>query len=311
VRSGMLYSSRNDRTSTAAAQIELDRNITAFVLTARTQHLRPVADAPALSESGGELLRDIEVLDESGEWRKLQVPLERPLTVSLDGQELVTLMTLGTKPELLVLGYLRNQRIIETVAEIKSIEVDFEAGRALVVRRTEVAQAKAPRFNGSACSLGTEFSEVMRQVDSAPPLQDGVRITRAQLLRILDITREYDAIHRAAGSVHGCALFQGDEMLLSLEDVSRHNGLDTVVGWMLLHGVGGGDKTLFTTGRLTGEMVMKAAHNGISIMVSRNGVTSMGYELAARLGMVLFGRAAKGRYLCYVGAERFDSASAP
>jgi FdhD protein len=134
-----------------------------------------------------------------------------------------------------------------------------------------------------------------------------VRIARRQLLRILDITREYDAIHRAAGSVHGCALFQGDDLLVSLEDVSRHNGLDSVVGWMMLYGVDGVDKTLFTTGRLTAEMVMKAAHNDISIMVSRNGVTSMGHELAARLGMVLFGRAAKGRYLCYAGADRFDS----
>ena len=121
----------------------------------------------------------------------------------------------------------------------------------------------------------------------------------------MEVTREYDAIHRAAGSVHGCALFQGAELLVSLEDVSRHNGLDTVVGWMMLYGVAGDDKTLFTTGRLTGEMVMKAAHNGISIVVSRNGVTSMGLEVAVKLGLVLFGRAAKGRYLCYSGAERF------
>jgi FdhD protein len=94
---------------------------------------------------------------------------------------------------------------------------------------------------------------------------------------------------------------------VSVEDVSRHNGLDTVTGWMMLHGIAGGDKSLFTTGRLTGEMVMKAAHNGVSIMVSRNGVTSMGYELAVKLGMVLVARAAKGRYLCYVGEERLDS----
>jgi FdhD protein len=122
----------------------------------------------------------------------------------------------------------------------------------------------------------------------------------------LEITREYDAVHRTAGSVHGCALFHGAELLVSIEDVSRHNGLDIVTGWMLLHGVEGLDKTLFTTGRLTGEMVMKAAHNGVSIMVSRNGVTSMGCELAVKLGMLLFGRAAKSRYLCYTGFERFD-----
>ena len=224
----------------------------------------------------------------------------------IDGQELVTLMTLGAKPELLTLGYLRNQRIIDTVTQIESINVDFAVGRALVVRRDKAPRDEAPRVVGTACSLGTEFAELMREVDSPALPRGSVRIARRQLLGILDITRQYDAIHRTAGSVHGCALFQGDELLVSVEDVSRHNGLDTVVGWMLLYGLGGEDKTLFTTGRLTGEMIMKAAHNGISIMVSRNGVTSMGHELAARLGMVLFGRAAKGRYLCYTGAERFD-----
>lgn len=271
-----------------------------------------MAGAPSLAATSGELLRQVEVLDESGERRMLQVPVERPLTIIIDGQELVTLMTLGARPVLLVLGYLRNQRLIHAVTEIESIDVDWNAGRAAVVRRVRVATARAPRIEatrltGTACSLGTEFNEVMRQVDSAVLTRGTERITRRQLLRILEITREYDAIHRTAGSVHGCALFQGDELLVSLEDVSRHNGLDTVVGWMMLYGIDGADKTLFTTGRLTGEMVMKAAHNGISIMVSRNGVTSMGYELAAGLGMLLFGRAAKGRFLCYIGADRFDS----
>ncbi len=240
------------------------------------------------------------------------------MTIVLDGRELVTLMTLGARIDLLVLGYLRNQRIIDEVTEIASIDVDWVRGRALVVRHVE-AQARRdghggdghgrePRLVGTACSLGTEFADLMREVDagSMPPAPTGQqRISRSELLRMLEVTREYDAIHRAAGSVHGCALFQGAELLVSLEDVSRHNGLDTVVGWMMLYGVVGDDKTLFTTGRLTGEMVMKAAHNGISIMVSRNGVTSMGLDLAGKLGMTLFGRAAKGRYLCYSGAECF------
>ena len=150
----------------------------------------------------------------------------------------------------------------------------------------------------------------MRQFDAATvPAVGSVRISRLQLLRILETSREYDAIHRAAGSVHGCALFQNADPLISVEDVSRHNGFDTVVGWMMLHGIAGDDKVIFTTGRLTGEMVMKAAYNGISIMVSRNGATAMGCELAEKIGMVLFGRAAKGRYLCYVGAARFDGAA--
>jgi FdhD protein len=274
------------------------------------QHLRPVSGAPSLSESGADLLREVEAIDETGERRNSSVPVERPLTILLDGRELVTLMTLGAKPELLTLGYLRNQRIIQDVDEIESINVDWSGNLARVLRRdarANAAQADGPRFTGTACSLGTEFGEVMRQVDAAtlPPIDKG-RLSRSQLLRMLEVSREFDAIHRAAGSVHGCALFAGGDLLVTLEDVSRHNGLDTVVGWMLLHGIGGEDKALFTTGRLTAEMVMKAAHNRISIMVSRNGVTSMGCELAGKLGMALFGRAAKGRYLCYTGAARFD-----
>ena len=163
---------------------------------------------------------------------------------------------------------------------------------------------------GTACGLGTVFGDLMMSVDAAAlPNAGTARLSSATLLRILEIVREYDAVHRAAGSVHGCALFHGADLLASIEDVSRHNGLDIVTGWMLLHGVVGADKILFTTGRLTGEMVMKAAHNGVPIMVSRNGVTSMGYDLGVRLGMTLFGRAAKNRYLCYTGTQRFDHAS--
>jgi FdhD protein len=107
--------------------------------------------------------------------------------------------------------------------------------------------------------------------------------------------------------VHSCALFQHDRLLVSVEDVSRHNGLDTVSGWMALHGIDGGDKILFTTGRLTGEMVIKAAQSGVPIVVSRNGVSTMGYDLAKKFGMALFGRAINRRFHCYVGAERFDA----
>jgi FdhD protein len=118
-------------------------------------------------------------------------------------------------------------------------------------------------------------------------------------------------VHRAAGSVHSCALFQGGELWAAVEDVSRHNGIDTITGFMALHGMHGADKTLFTTGRLTGEMVMKAAHNGIPVMISRNGTTAMGYELAAKLGMTLIGRAANRRYMCYIGAERIGRDAGP
>jgi FdhD protein len=301
-------------------QISTESNdISAFVTSPQVQGLPTVAGAPRLSSAGGPLLRELQVVDESGERRTLQVPVERPLRIIVNGQELVTLMTLGARPELLVLGYLRNQRIVGSVTEIESISVDSSAGSAGVLLRTaELAPAISAHKPGSACGLGTVFGDWMMQDDATVSLQHSTapgwpapvgtaRLSRSALLRILEITRQHDAVHRTAGSVHGCALFEGADLLVSIEDVSRHNGLDTVTGWMLLHGVAGSDKTLFTTGRLTGEMVMKAAYNGVSIMVSRNGVTSMGYELAVKLKMALFGRAAKGRYLCYTGLERFDT----
>jgi FdhD protein len=136
-------------------------------------------------------------------------------------------------------------------------------------------------------------------------------ISHAEILAILECMHRHDAVHRAAGSVHSCALFQGGELWAAVEDVSRHNGIDTITGFMALHGMHGADKTLFTTGRLTGEMVMKAAHNGIPVMISRNGTTAMGYELAAKLGMTLIGRAANRRYMCYIGAERIGRDAAP
>jgi len=297
------------------AQISIEINdISAFVTSPQAQSLRTVAGAPRLSSAGGPLLRELHVVDETGERRTLQVPVERPLKLIINGRELVTLMTLGASPELLVLGYLRNQRIVGSVTEVESISVDSSAGRAVVLLRpADSTAAFSAQQPGSACGLGTVFGDWMMQDDAPVSLQNSTapgwpaRLSRSALLRMLEIAREHDAVHRTAGSVHGCALFQGADLLVSIEDVSRHNGLDTVTGWMLLHGVAGSDKTLFTTGRLTGEMVMKAAYNGVSIMVSRNGVTSMGYELAVKLKVVLFGRAAKGRYLCYTGLERFDA----
>jgi FdhD protein len=149
---------------------------------------------------------------------------------------------------------------------------------------------------------------LLTQVDAVTlPQAAAARISQGILLRVLDTARQHDAIRRAAGSVHSCALFHGADLLVSVEDVSRHNGIDTIAGWMALHGVPGGDKILFTTGRLTGEMVMRAAYNGIPIVVSRNGVTALGYDLAAKFGMTLFGRAANRRFVCYIGAERFDA----
>ena len=138
------------------------------------------------------------------------------------------------------------------------------------------------------------------------PATDAARVSQRGLYRVLEIMFEQESLHRSAGSVHGCALFHDAELLVFVEDVGRHNAIDTLSGWMAFHGVAGGDKLFYTTGRLSGEMVIKAAQVGVPIFVSRNGVTAMGLDVASQLGMTLIGRAVKRRFICYVGSERFD-----
>jgi FdhD protein len=287
-------------------------DVRALVLGPRAQAQRPLNNAPRLSRAAAELLRPVEIVDEHGDARCLFMPTERPLTVWLDDREFVTLMTLGAAPEWLVLGYLRNQRLIGEIGTIDSVVVDWASATARVQSRDGAHATDTPKrlLAGSGCALGTAFGDAMSAMEGiALPDLGAAIISRTTLLGILESMRGYDDIHRAAGSVHSCALFSAGDLWVSVEDVSRHNGVDTVTGWMALHGVAGGDKILFTTGRLTGEMVMKAAFNGIPILITRNGVTAMGYDIATRLGMSLFGRAANRRYLLYTGADRFDASS--
>jgi FdhD protein len=277
---------------------------------------RPVVPgAPRLTQARGELLREITILDEYGQRRGIHIPAERPLTVFVDKRELVTLMTLGALPELLVLGYLRNQRLIDRVDQVESITVDWDVSAAAVKTRDGVADIEARttrRVVTTGCGQGTVFGDLLQELHGIvlPGPQDA-RIRQGTIHRMLETMRQQDSIHRKAGSVHGCALFRGGEMLMFVEDVGRHNAIDTIAGWMGMHGIEGGDKAFYTTGRLTSEMVMKSAQLGVPIIVSRNGVTAMGHEMAARLGMTLFGRASNRHFLCYCGFDRFDSEPEP
>jgi FdhD protein len=286
-----------------------------MLLQPEARDLRPVPGAPRLTAAACELLREIGIVDEYGDQRRIHIPAERPLTVFVDKRELVTLMTLGACPELLVLGYLCNQRLIGAVSEVDSITVDWDVGAAAVKTREGVPDFDAKtarRVVTTGCGQGTVFGDLMSQLDAVHlPDARSARIRQSTLHRMLETMRQQDSIHRKAGSVHGCALFRGAEMLMFVEDVGRHNAIDTITGFMALHGVDGGDKTFYTTGRLTSEMVMKSAQIGVPIIVSRNGVTAMGHELATKLGMTLFGRAANRHFLCYTGAERFDSEPEP
>ena len=268
---------------------------------------------PRLSAASAPLTSEVSVLDEHGERRSVSIPAERALTVFVDKRELVTLMTLGAAPELLVLGYLRNQRLVDSVADIDSITVDWEVQGAAVKTRAGIErfdQKTAKRVVTTGCGQGTVFGDMMSDLDSLrlPAVDDpSARLSQATLYGLLSAMRLQESTYKSAGSVHGCALFQQDRLLTFVEDVGRHNAIDTIAGWMWMNDVGGADKIFYTTGRLTSEMVIKSAQMGVPIIVSRSGVTQMGYELAQRLGLALFGRATNRHFICYGGFERFDA----
>lgn len=270
-----------------------------------------------LTRASAPLTHRVQVLDEFGATRSITIPAERALTVFVDKRELVTLMTLGAAPELLVLGYLRNQRLVDAVTDIESITVDWDVQAAAVKTRRGIEQfdqKTAKRVVTTGCGQGTMFGDLMDEVDSLslpPASEPSARLSQTALYGLLNAVRTQESTYKSAGSVHGCALFCQDKMLTFVEDVGRHNAIDTIAGWMWLHGVGGADKIFYTTGRLTSEMVLKSAQMGVPIIVSRSGITQMGHELAARLGLAVFGRATNRHFICYSGFERFDGEPEP
>ncbi len=262
---------------------------------------------PQLTEARAPLTRAIEAITPQGTREAVQIPAERPLTIYVDKRELVTLMTLGARPEWLVLGYLRNQRLVRSVDEVESITVDWEVGAAAVRTRggiDHIEARTASRVVTTGCGQGTVFGGLMDELEAVelPP----ATITQAQLYGVLNAIRLQESTYKSAGSVHGCALFRGEEMLLFVEDVGRHNAIDTIAGWMWLREPQetGADKVFYTTGRLTSEMIIKSAQMGVPIVVSRSGITQMGHEVADRLGLCAVGRAVNRQFLCYAGHDR-------
>lgn len=247
-------------------------------------------------------------MNELGEMDAISIPAERALTVYVDKRELVTLMTLGAHPELLVLGFLRNQRLIQSVEEVESITVDWEVGAAAVKTRQGISNIEArtsKRVVTTGCGQGSVFGDLMAEVDKL--VLPAASLKQSQLYGLVNAIRLQESTYKSAGSVHGCALFRGEEMLVFVEDVGRHNAIDTIAGWMWMQGaqvVSGHDKVFYTTGRLTSEMVIKSAQMGVPIVVSRSGITQMGHEVAQRMGLCTIGRATHKRFLCYTGAER-------
>ena len=281
------------------------------VLNASVTSLTP--QKPSITQAQVPLTRAIEVRNEFGDISESHIPAERALIIYLDKKELVTLMTLGAKPEWLVLGFLRNQRLINSVDQIESITVDWtigegelgEPGVAAVKTRANaqvVVQRSADRVVTTGCGQGSVFGDLMAHLDDIelPPAQ----VTQAQIYGLVNAIRLQETTYKSSGSVHGCALFQGDQMLMFVEDVGRHNAVDTIAGWMWMNDISGHDKVFYTTGRLTSEMVIKSAQMGVPVVVSRSGITQMGLDVAQRLGLCTLGRATNKRFLCFSGAQR-------
>ena len=275
-----------------------------------------VPPLPHLSAAHVPLTREATARAADGSTKRIQLATERPLALYVDRQEIVTLMTLGQMPELLTLGYLLNQGLVERASEIESITVDWEVGAAAARTRQGVsglAERLAHRTITTGCGQGTVFGDWQRRVQPLPAAEPAApSVTHEALVQMLDAMRRHPSVHRDAGSVHGTALWHGGQTLLvHVEDVGRHNAVDTVAGWAAMNGIDGTACWLYTTGRLTSEMVLKAAQLRVPVVVSRNGATAMGQELAERLNVTLIGRASGQRYLCYSGVARLAPARSP
>jgi FdhD protein len=268
---------------------------------------------PHLTQARASLTRTVSVCNEWGERSQTQIPAERALTIYLDKKELVTLMTLGAEPEWLVIGFLRNQRLIDAIDQIESITVDWtlgegetgEPGVAAVKTRPDAnisPQRSAERVVTTGCGQGSVFGDLMAHIDEIQ--LPHASITQGQLYALVNAIRVQESTYKSSGSVHGCALFQGEDMLMFVEDVGRHNAVDTIAGWMWMNDISGQDKVFYTTGRLTSEMVIKSAQMGVPILVSRSGITQMGLDVAMRLGLCTIGRATNKRFLCFSAPER-------
>jgi len=260
-----------------------------------------------MSHNGRAPTHPVEAVDEFGNRRDLNVAGELPLTVKVDEREIVTLMTLGTHPEELALGYLRNQRLIEALEDIESVVVDWDKEHVLVTTRRgqgiiDWEEKLSKRTVTTGCGQGTVFSCTLDKLyDRRLPK---VSLRQSILYKVLRAVNEYNELYKQAGAVHGCGLCHDDQVLAFVEDVGRHNAADAIAGRMWLEDIDGSDKIFYTTGRLTSEIVMKSAHMGIPVLLSRSGITHMGLELAQDLNVIMIARAKGKHFLIYNGADQ-------
>jgi len=259
--------------------------------------VRPDPGDPRLTERVGGI-------DQSGQRIETAVTVERALTIFLNGQEIVTAMTIGDYPDYLALGYLLNQNMLRTDDVVTA--VDYDDDLAVVVVRTERAtdyeRKLKKKVQTSGCAQGTVFGDLMEVIENAA--LPAAELRTSWLYALAHQINTTPSLYLEAGAIHGCVLCRRDRPLVYMEDVGRHNAVDKIAGWMFRNGIGGDDKIFYTTGRLTSEMVIKTVRMGIPILVSRSGFTAWGVELARKAGLTLIGRARGKRFIALAGEDR-------
>ncbi len=250
------------------------------------------------------LTRLVPGLDQNGDMQRISVVEERPLTIYLNKQEIVTAMTIGDHPEYLAVGYLRNQGMLLAQDKITGIDYDDEVEAVIVrtVRQTNYEEKLKKKTRTSGCAVGTVFGDMMEGLE-------GLTLPRAEartswLYALAHRINTTPSLYLEAGAIHGSVLCRQASPLVYMEDVGRHNAVDKIAGWMVMENETAADKILYTTGRLTSEMVIKTALMGIPVLASRSGFTAWGVEIAKQVGLTLIGRMRGRRFICLSGEER-------
>jgi FdhD protein len=265
--------------------------------------IRPDPDDPRLSAT-------VSGIDHEGHSVETAVVTERPLTLFLNSREIVTMMTIGDRPDLLAVGYLLNQNMLRADDQITGIDYDDDIATVVVrtARQTDFEDKLKKKTQTSGCAQGTVFGDLMEEFDRVA-LSDTAQVKTSWLYDLTKKINTQPSLYLKAGAIHGCVLAQGGTPLIYMEDVGRHNAVDKIAGYMFLNGIQPDDKIFYTTGRLTSEMVIKTVKMRIPVLVSRSGFTAWGVELARKAGLTLMGRARGNRFVALSGLQRivFDA----
>ena len=262
--------------------------------------IAPEPDAPGLSEA-------VAGVDETGSPVSLPVVTEKPLTLFLNRQEIVTSMTIGDRPEELAVGYFLNQNMLRFDDEITGIDHDEDLGVVIVrtKRETDFEAKMKRKIRTSGCAEGTAYGDMMERFDDIELNRD-IRFQARWLVPLSKAINTTPSLYLSAGAIHGCVLCEGDRPLVYMEDIGRHNAVDKIAGWMFLNKITPQNKVFYTTGRLTTEMVIKTVQMQIPVLVSRSGFTAAAVGLARRAGLTLIGRAKGKRFIALSGMDRID-----